>query len=79
MWLYHRVMNPNDADRIANSVDPDPSVRKLRIIYGTTLRQLLYDIKVPIEFKQGFFTKCIAYNYSKYIGDIRWAAVLFVW
>ena len=25
MWLYHRVMSPNDADRIgiANSVDPD--------------------------------------------------------
>ena len=25
MWLYHRVMNPNDADGIANSVDPDQS------------------------------------------------------
>ena len=23
MWLYHRVMNPNDADRMANSGDPD--------------------------------------------------------
>ena len=23
MWLYHRVMSPNDADRIVNSVDPD--------------------------------------------------------
>ena len=23
MWLYHRVMNPNDADGMANSVDPD--------------------------------------------------------
>ena len=23
MWLYHRVMCPNDADGIANSVDPD--------------------------------------------------------
>ena len=23
MWLYHRVMCPNDADRTANSVDPD--------------------------------------------------------
>ena len=45
-WLYHRVMSPNDADRMANSVDPDQtapliwvctvcpgiSVRKLRII-----------------------------------------------
>ena len=45
MWLYHRVMSPNDADGLANSVDPDQSsliwvctvcpgisVRKLRII-----------------------------------------------
>ena len=23
MWLYHRVMSPNDADRMANGVDPD--------------------------------------------------------
>ena len=23
IWLYHRVMSPNDADRMANSVDPD--------------------------------------------------------
>ena len=23
MWLYHRVLSPNDADRMANSVDPD--------------------------------------------------------
>ena len=44
MWLYHRVMSPNDADGMANSVDPDQtaplwdctvclgiSVRKFRI------------------------------------------------
>ena len=23
LWLYHRVMSPNDADGMANSVDPD--------------------------------------------------------
>ena len=23
MWLYHRVMSPNDADEMANSVDRD--------------------------------------------------------
>ena len=43
MWLYHRVMGPNNADRMANNVDadqtaplctvcPDLSVRKLRKI-----------------------------------------------
>ena len=26
MWLYHRVMSSNDADGIANSVDPDQTV-----------------------------------------------------
>ena len=26
MWLYHRVMCPNDADGMANSVDPDQTV-----------------------------------------------------
>ena len=23
MWLYRRLMSPNDADGMANSVDPD--------------------------------------------------------
>ena len=23
LWFYHRVMPPKDADRMANSVDPD--------------------------------------------------------
>ena len=23
MWLYHKVMSPNNADGMANSVDPD--------------------------------------------------------
>ena len=23
MWLYHRVISPNNADGMANSVDPD--------------------------------------------------------
>ena len=23
LWLYHRVMSPNDADGMANSVDPE--------------------------------------------------------
>ena len=23
MWLYHRIMSPNGADGMANSVDPD--------------------------------------------------------
>ena len=23
MWLYHRVMSPNDADGMASSIDPE--------------------------------------------------------
>ena len=57
MWLHHRVMSPNDADGMANSVDPDPdcsssliwvctvcpgiSVQKLRIITVTVFKQTL--------------------------------------
>ena len=49
MWLYHMVISPNDADRMAKSVDPDQtliwvrtvcpgiSVRKLRIITVTRM------------------------------------------
>ena len=29
MWLYHRVMSPNDADGMANSVDPDQTAPSL--------------------------------------------------
>ena len=28
MWLYHRVMSPNDADGMANSVDPDKTAQE---------------------------------------------------
>ena len=27
MWLYHKVMSPNDADGMANSADPDQTAR----------------------------------------------------
>ena len=27
MWLYHRVMSPNDADGMANSVDADQTAQ----------------------------------------------------
>ena len=28
MWLYRRVMSPNDADGMANSVDPDQTAQE---------------------------------------------------
>ena len=33
MWIYHRVMHPKDADRMANSVDPDQSPHSLIWVY----------------------------------------------
>ena len=50
MWLYYKVMSPNDADRMANSVDPDQtvcpgiSVQKLRTITIIFLRHIFYKI-----------------------------------
>ena len=37
MWLYHRVMCPNDADRIANSVDPDQTAPLGAVWSGSAL------------------------------------------
>ena len=37
MWLYHRVMSPNDADRMANSVDPDQTAPPGEVWSGSAL------------------------------------------
>ena len=57
MWPYHRVMSTNDADGMANSVNPDQTrssliwvctvcpgiyVRKLRIITVAEFQDLIY-------------------------------------
>ena len=43
MWFYNTVMCPKDADRMANSVDIDQTVRMVKIItvyyYGYYLKQ----------------------------------------
>ena len=36
-WLYHRVMGPNDADGIANSVDPDQTASVGAVWSGSAL------------------------------------------
>ena len=36
MWLYHRVMSPNDADGMTNSVDPDQTAPRA-VWSGSTL------------------------------------------
>ena len=37
MWLYHRVMGPNDADGMANSVDPDQTAPLGAVWSGSAL------------------------------------------
>ena len=37
MWLYHRVMSPNDADGMANSVDPDQTASLGAVWSGSAL------------------------------------------
>ena len=37
MWLYHRVMSPNDADGMANSVDPDQTAPLGAVTSGSAL------------------------------------------
>ena len=37
MWLYYRVMSPNDADGMANSVDPDQTARLGAVWSGSAL------------------------------------------
>ena len=37
MWLYHRVISPNDADGMANSVDPDQTAPLGTVWSGSTL------------------------------------------
>ena len=35
-WLYHRVMCPEDADVMANSIDPDKAVRSGSTVFART-------------------------------------------
>ena len=37
MWLYHRVISPNDADEMANSVDPDQTAPVGAVWSGSAL------------------------------------------
>ena len=37
MWLYHKVMSPNDADGMANSADPDQTAPLGAVWSGSAL------------------------------------------
>ena len=53
MWPYHRVMSPNDADGMANSVDPDQTVPLVcTVCPDLSVRKLR---KITVMFESGCF------------------------
>ena len=80
MWLYHRVMSPNDADGMANSVDPDQiwvstvcpgiSVWKLRIITVPTERTA----KTLIRLGGWVFARCTCH----FVGFVM-RGLIYIW
>ena len=42
MWVYHRVMSPNDADGTANSADPDQTAPLGAVWSGSALFAQIY-------------------------------------
>ena len=67
-WLYHRVMSPNDADGMANSVDPDqtaPSslIRVYTVCPGISVWKLRIITVVPsLTCNQYNLTHCLGHH-----------------
>ena len=55
MWLYHRVMSPNDADRMANSVDPDQTAPLGAVWSGSALFAQVYLYENSGSLRQIFY------------------------
>ena len=61
MWLYYRVMSPNDADGMANSVVPDqtaPLIWVCTVCPGISIRKLrIITVNHEYQFLESFFHK----------------------
>ena len=59
MWLYHRVMSPNDADGMANSVDPDQNGSALLALtyLSKNLGSLWYFFAKSLFSEENFYTE----------------------
>ena len=68
-WLYHGVMHPKDADRIANNVDPDQTRSSLIWVY-TVCPELsvfsAYFFQVPELFGKFYVGKILTFDLSLY-------------
>ena len=81
MWLYHRVKSPNNADGMANSVDPDqtaPLASRSSLIWictvcpGISVRKLRIITVSLIPFVQGMVV------WNKDAGYVTFSAGCFV-
>ena len=61
MWLYHRVMSPNDAEGIANSVDPDQTRSSLIWVCTVCPSISIWKLRIITVCKNCIFTPKIHY------------------
>ena len=61
-WLYHRVMSPNDADGMANSVDPDQTAPLGAVWSGSALfaQACLSENLGSLRYVHSCMTSCFA-------------------
>ena len=70
MWLCHRVMSPNDADGMANSVDPDqtaPLIWVCTVCPGISVRKLR---KIMVD------QHCLCESFVEQCGTIQYESLL---
>ena len=73
MWLYHRVMSPNDADGMSNSVDPDQTAPLGAVWSGSTLFAQAY-----LSENLGSLWYSITQTYD-YLSEAHFSSTLCVW
>ena len=59
MWLYYRVMSPNDADGMANSVDPDQTAPLGAVWSGSALFAQAYLSENLGSLRYSYWNKCL--------------------
>ena len=63
MWLYHREMSPNDADRMANSVDPDQTAPLGAVWSGSALFAQAY-LSEDLGSLRYVYIACVYHNFK---------------
>ena len=66
MWLYHKVMSPNNADGLANSVDPDQTAPLGAVWSGSALFAQTY-LAYPSENLGSLWYVSLVYDFEHVI------------